>query len=71
MCEDQERLPHNVELGRRFWWLLVDLDAQLSLLLGRRPATLSEPDVPRLRWQRAHGRKGASDRMPTITRLWC
>ncbi|KAK5190405.1 hypothetical protein LTR92_009808 [Exophiala xenobiotica] len=47
MCEDQERLPHNVELGRRFWWLLVDLDAQLSLLLGRRPATLSEPDIPR------------------------
>ncbi|KAK5259788.1 hypothetical protein LTR40_005329 [Exophiala xenobiotica] len=47
MCEDQESLPHNVELGRRFWWLLVDLDAQLSLLLGRRPATLSEPDIPR------------------------
>ncbi|KAK7897074.1 hypothetical protein LTR67_004962 [Exophiala xenobiotica] len=64
MCEDQERLPHNVELGRRFWWLLVDLDAQLSLLLGRRPATLSEPDVPRLRWQRAHGRKGSDDASP-------
>ncbi|KAK5453561.1 hypothetical protein LTS15_006746 [Exophiala xenobiotica] len=47
MYEDEERPPYDVELGRRFWWLLVDLDAQLSLLLGRRPATLSEPHIPR------------------------
>lgn len=47
ISEGQRREPHNIELGRRYWWLLVLLDAQLSLLLGRKPITSSEIDVPR------------------------
>ncbi|EXJ87339.1 hypothetical protein A1O3_04298 [Capronia epimyces CBS 606.96] len=35
------------EPGRRIWWLLIDLDAQLSFLLGRRPLISSSHGVRR------------------------
>lgn len=41
--------PDNQESGyrRHVWWLLIDLDAQLSFLLGRRPFMSPSHRVPR------------------------
>ncbi|KAL2432144.1 Amidase 1 [Exophiala dermatitidis] len=35
------------EAGRRVWWLLIDFDAKLSFILGRRPLISPSHGVPR------------------------
>ncbi|EXJ83439.1 hypothetical protein A1O1_07062 [Capronia coronata CBS 617.96] len=48
--DDSEKPPGRQadrEAGRRIWWLLVDLDAYLSFIVGRRPLISPSHGVPR------------------------
>lgn len=38
---EQDKIVEEPEHCRRIWWLIIDLDAQLSFILGRQPITVS------------------------------
>ncbi|KAK6386961.1 hypothetical protein LTS17_000226 [Exophiala oligosperma] len=44
---EQDKIVEESEYCRRIWWLIIDLDAQLSFILGRQPITFSYRFSPR------------------------
>ncbi|KIW19046.1 hypothetical protein PV08_03336 [Exophiala spinifera] len=48
---EQDKIVEESEHCRRIWWLIIDLDAQLSFILGRQPITVSYRSSPKPLWK--------------------